>query len=340
MNADPLVSIVTPSYNQASFLEATLQSVLRQEYPQLEYIVVDGGSSDGSPEIIQRYAEQLTWWVSEPDEGQADAINKGFKKARGEIVAWINSDDLYLPDAVREAVQVLQDHPQAGLVYGNAVSADDQGELLNHLTFDHWDLKDFLRFRMICQPAVFMRREILERVGYLDPSYHFLLDHQLWIRMAREADVVYADRTWAVSRYHEEAKNVYMAEQCGKEAYRIIRWAETQRDLQLIFQERGREVWGGAHKLNAHYLLDGGKPAQAFRVYLKAFRAWPKLFREAWQRFLFSGLSVLGGRFLGRWYYAWKRTQKPDLSDERSLNGWPGLAIPPDVDGVQENRHD
>lgn len=127
MSEPPLVSVITPSYNQAEYLENTIRSVLAQHNDKqtsynLEYLIVDGGSDDGSQDIIQKYTSDLTWWVSEPDAGQADAINKGFQKSRGEIVSWLNSDDLYLPGAIAGVVQAMQENPQAGMAYGDAIT--------------------------------------------------------------------------------------------------------------------------------------------------------------------------------------------------------------------------
>lgn len=323
----PLVSIITPSYNQARFLEATLQSVLRQRYSNLEYLVVDGASTDGSVDIIKRYADRLAWWVSEPDKGQADAINKGFRRASGEIVAWLNSDDLYLPDAISEAVAVFQTHPEASLIFGDAVSADAEGRLLNHLPAGDLSLPDLLRFKIITQPAVFMRRAVLEKVNYLDPSYHFFLDHHLWIRMAREAEIVHHGRTWAVSRYHKEAKNVYMADQCGEEAYRILAWAEYQSDLAPILRENRRRVWGGARQINARYLLDAGLAWPALRGYVHAGFTYPPLLASFWHRLLFAGLRLVGGGFLADWFYAWKKRRVPHFETPTPLENWPGISL-------------
>ena len=131
----PLVSILTPSFNQAPYLEETIQSVLLQDHPRLEYIIVDGGSTDGSIEVIKKYEHKLAWWVSEKDKGQTDAINKGFARASGEILAWINSDDTYEPGAVSAAVKYLQEHPNVGMVYGDCNFINEAGRVIGKLPF-------------------------------------------------------------------------------------------------------------------------------------------------------------------------------------------------------------
>ncbi len=173
MSSLPLVTIITPSFNQAAFLEQAICSVLGQDYPAIEYLVIDGGSNDGSREIIERYSDKLAWWVSEPDSGQAEAINKGFQRARGDFVAWLNSDDLYLPGAVSQAVQALNAEPGLGLVYGDAIAIDSSGKPLGRFDFDDWGLIDLVSFRIICQPAVFMRRSVLELAGEPRPQLSF-----------------------------------------------------------------------------------------------------------------------------------------------------------------------
>jgi glycosyltransferase involved in cell wall biosynthesis len=295
----PLVTIVTPSYNQAGYLEQTIRSVLEQGYPNLEYFVVDGGSTDGSLEIIQRHASRLSWWVSEPDSGQAEAINKGLARAKGEFVAWLNSDDLYLPGAVSQAVQALQSDPALGLVYGQLRSINAAGETFNTITYQPYTLEDLLAFRIIGQPAVFMRRAVLGRAGLLDDQYHFLLDHHLWVRMARLTPVKYLSVPLAAARHHSGAKNVARAAEFGRDIYRILDWFETQPDLAAILERRPRRIRGGAHRLNARYLLNAGQPFQSLSFYAKAFMNAPFYTLKHAHRILFALLSLLGlGRLL------------------------------------------
>jgi len=218
----PLVSIVTPSYNQSDYLDQTLQSVLNQDYPHIEYIVIDGGSTDGCIEIIDRYANQLAYWVSEPDEGQTDAINKGFKYAHGDILAWLNSDDLYRPGAVTEAVAYLRDHLEVGMVYGDADYIDDTGEVIGHFPAVQTDYKRLRRgYVHIPQQATFFRARLWQMVGPLDPSFYFALDYDLWVRIAALAPIRYYPRTWAAFRLHRDAKSLAEADRCWPEMIRV-----------------------------------------------------------------------------------------------------------------------
>jgi glycosyltransferase involved in cell wall biosynthesis len=292
---NPTVSIITPSFNQAAYLEQTLCSVLEQSYPHIEYLVVDGGSTDASPAIIQRYAGRLAWWVSEPDHGQAEGINKGLQRASGEIIAWLNSDDLYTPGAVAQAVEMLRVNPQAGLVYSDVNAINGAGELINIMRYADWQLPNLMQFNIIGQPGVFMRRSLLEQAGYLDANYHFLLDHHLWLRMARLAPLAYAQGVrWASARYHEEAKNVAQAVKFGQDAYRIANWLENDAAFAELARPYRRKIWAGAHRLNAFYLLDGGQPGAALRAYARAFALSPAAVLPDWKRILFALASPLG----------------------------------------------
>jgi glycosyltransferase involved in cell wall biosynthesis len=218
----PLVSIVTPSFNQARFLERTIQSVLTQDYPNLEYLVVDGGSTDGSLEIIRRYADRLAWWVSEPDQGQTDALNKGFAHARGEIFAWLNSDDSYLQGAVLAAVKCLQAHPESAMVYADANLVDEQDQLIGRFPSRQTDLDHLLRGSVhIPQQTAFFRSAFWEKVAPLDPSFQFAMDYDLWVRLAKLAPLVYTPGLWANFRLHGEGKSLTMDDRCYPEMIRV-----------------------------------------------------------------------------------------------------------------------
>ena len=220
-----LVSIVTPSFNQARFLEATMRSVLEQDYPQIEYLVVDGGSTDGSVEIIQKYAHRLAWWVSEPDRGQTDAINKGFARARGEVLAWLNSDDTYEPGAVRRAVEALQANPQAVMVYGGANYIDETGRVIGRFPAAQTDYRRLRRgYVHIPQQAAFWRAETWRTVGPLDPTFYFAMDYDLWVRLSALGPLVFVPgQVWANFRLHRDAKTIAADDRCWPEMLRVHR---------------------------------------------------------------------------------------------------------------------
>ncbi len=207
----PEVSIVIPSFNQGRFLPRALDSVLAQDFPAIEILVIDGGSSDDSRAILgvygERYRDRLRW-VSEPDRGQSDALNKGFRRARGAIVAWLNSDDAYAPDAVSRAFAALTAHPEVGLVYGRGQILDSVdkvvGPFLGCERFCLWRLVHGLDF--ILQPSTFFRRAALESVGFVDPDLHYAMDWDLWIKLAAVTEVLWLDADLAFSREYASTK--------------------------------------------------------------------------------------------------------------------------------------
>jgi glycosyltransferase involved in cell wall biosynthesis len=302
MPIQPLVSIITPSYNQAAFLEQTIQSVLDQDYPNLEYIIVDGASNDGSQEIIKKYASRIAWWVSEPDHGQADAINKGFARASGQIAAWLNSDDYYLPGAIAAAVAALNAAPEMGLVYGDVLAVDQVGQKINTLRYKDWELTDLMRFNIIGQPAVFFRKELFEKAGRLDTRYHCMLDHQLWLRMAGLAPIHYVHELWAAARFHAAAKNIAQAPEFGREAYVVADWMRSNPDLAKLYQLDRAKIQAGVHRINGRYLSEGGLPGKSLECYAKSFFAYPPTALQDWKRIIFTVFSLFGFSKIGPVY--------------------------------------
>ena len=224
MKDQPLVTIVTPSFNQAPYLETTIRSVLEQDYPNIEYIVMDGGSNDGSAEIIKRYADRLAYWESEKDKGQTDAINKGFARSHGEILAWLNSDDVLYPHAVREAVAYLTAHPECGLVYGDSDFIDAKGNVIGHFNAKQTDYRKLTEgYVHIPQQASFWRADLWKQVGPLDDTIYFAMDYDLWLRLAKISEVKYlpGHEPWAAFRLHADAKTIAEDDRCWPDMLRI-----------------------------------------------------------------------------------------------------------------------
>ena len=289
----PSVSVITPSYNQAAYLKQTMDSVLSQNIGDMEYAVVDGGSTDGSVDLIRAYEDRLTFWLSEKDRGQADAVNKGARRTSGEVIGWLNSDDLYLPGAVQKALDYLRDHPDADAVYGDVLSIDGDGKLINVMRFGQYTPEDLMSFRVISQPGVFFRRSAWERAGGLDLTYHYLLDHHLWLRMTAGGKFDYLPEPLAAARFHAAAKNRAHTEDFGKEAYRLADWLLTDPLTAERAKPIEKKIRGGAAWLDAHYLSDGGEARKSLKAYGKAYRLFPERVTEDKNRLLLTALMAV-----------------------------------------------
>lgn len=205
----PKISIVTPSFNQAEFLERTIASVLSQNYPNIEYIIIDGGSTDGGIEIIRKYEKHLAYWVSEPDKGQSEAINKGFAKSTGEILAWLCSDDFYLPGALFKVADMFKKHPDAALIYGDYIKVDADDRCIALRRQPSFDYRVCLYFYgIVIQPASFFNRKAFFDVGGVDTSLNYVMDYDLIIKLARYGRVLHMSEYLATLRVHPASKTV------------------------------------------------------------------------------------------------------------------------------------
>jgi glycosyltransferase involved in cell wall biosynthesis len=203
----PLVSIVTPSLNMGRFLEQTIQSVLTQDYPRIEYVVMDGGSRDETLSILDRYSGGLRY-ESRADHGAADAIRRGFDGTRGEILAYLNADDVYLPGTVSAAVRALEQNRDVDVVYGDALWIDAAGAHIGRYPTRDFEGGELARECFICQPAAFMKRSSYDAVGGVDPSLHYTFDYDLWLRLARRHRFLHLPQILAESRMHSGNKTI------------------------------------------------------------------------------------------------------------------------------------
>lgn len=279
----PKITLVTPSYNQGRYIEETIKSIIDQQYPNLEYFVVDGGSTDESVSIIRKYSEHIQWWVSEKDGGQTDAINKGFKRATGEIVNWINSDDILYPDALFHVAQTFMAHPEAGFVYGKTQRFDGSGrvELMQH---DETDLPlKYYYYFPYGQQACFYKRSILEKVDYMNEVLHFSMDYDLFVRLHLHAKTIKTDVVIGGFRDHEASKSNNLVPLMVWENLGIFRSF-----LQAFNYTEGLKVLdaAGAPKLN-----------------LKGYKHPEVTFTQ-------DELSYMTAKFLGRYVYYYNSDKK------------------------------
>jgi glycosyltransferase involved in cell wall biosynthesis len=291
----PRVTLVTPSYQQGEFLEDTILSVLNQGYPDLEYFVMDGGSADRTRQILEAYASRLAGLESTADRGQAHAINKGWRRATGKYLWWLNSDDMLMPGALFDAAAALEADPQADLVYGDHIRITGDGRPMDVRTYPAFD---FVAFELgnpdVSQPGALMRAEVRERLGDLDEDLHYLMDLDYWRRMALSGcRLVHLERPLALFRIHDEAKTMAGSPQAADERAMLNERLFAHPGLPLAVRRNRPRITSRMHLYRCHSYLLCGDYWSALREAARAAVVWPgQLLRASvWYH---GGLAFLG----------------------------------------------
>ena len=273
----PLVSVVTPVMNQVEYIEEAICSVLEQEYPHIEYIVVDGGSTDGTLEILQNYGDKIRW-LSEPDNGQSEAINKGLRMAKGQILAWLcGADDLYMPYTVRRVVEYMQEHPDVAMVHGPGQYVDPEGNVIMTRRGGDFGLDKLISVNTIMDPSVFFRREVLDQVGFFDESLHYVMGWEYWVRVAMaglKIDYI-PDRVLAQAREHSDSKTIKYKERFWQERFRVFDDIFGSPDTPNEIKQLERRAHSGVYASSAYFYLRNGHPRKALGAAWQAVRTWP-----------------------------------------------------------------
>lgn len=259
----PRITLVTPSYQQAAFLAGTIKSVVDQAYPSLEYLVYDGGSTDGSVEIIAAHSNVIDYWQSRPDGGQSAAINAGWARATGEILGWLNSDDQLAEGALRRVGRLFVDHPETDLIYGRMDLVDPGGRVLGTLGEPYRRRTMLLSRNVVPQPAAFVRRSALERVGRLDDSLRYVMDLDLWLRLANDRPPLAVPDTFARAIVHDATKTFSGRAAMAAERHRVrLRYARGPERALIRLQPIASGLY---HRLpaGARRAIDGVRPHRA-----------------------------------------------------------------------------
>jgi glycosyltransferase involved in cell wall biosynthesis len=275
----PLVSIVTPSYNQAAFLEETMLSVLEQDYPRIEYVVVDDGSTDGSVEIIRRYADRLAWWTRQENAGQPAALNRGFARTSGELLGFLNSDDTLLPGAVSAFVEAFGDERDLLLVYGDALTRQN-GREIGTLRARDWDPRELVRTgaNPVPQQASMWRREAWELAGPFDEGSFFFFEYEFLVRLAAHGRAKRLERPLATFRLHPASKTVEPSVAKAEDAVRVAERFFTDPTFPSELRRHARRGRASYHLRAAFVYYQAGRIARARRRFLRALLLAPAAF--------------------------------------------------------------
>lgn len=295
----PLVSVITPSLNQGQFIEEMILSVKGQDYPRLEHLVIDGGSTDATLEILRRY-DHLAW-VSEPDCGQADAVNKGFRLAKGEILGWLNSDDLYAPGAIGLVVDHFSAHPDVDIVYGDCSEVDESGHVRRTVTAHPVDLKRLLLLDFtLYQPTFFFRRRAIDRIGPLSVGLYLGLDYDYVVRAARTCALAYLPATLAAFRTHSNSKTFTHPGNFLQDYLTVFGMVFSDPTLPIKLARLRRRAYSNAYLCGGEQSFGAGRLSEARGRLLKALSLYPHPLRPRSIKAALLLLDLLLGVGLGR----------------------------------------
>lgn len=305
MSTLPSISIVTPTLNQRRFIGETIDSVLQQGYSNLEYLVVDGGSTDGTQELLSTFKGDLRW-LSQAGSGQTAAINQGWQLTSGEVIAWINSDDVYAPEALRRVGEYFQRHPEVDIVYGDCDMIDANGRFLKMYPTQPFDFVELVRstINIVPQPATFLRRSVVEKTGVLDESLSYVMDFDYWLRAGLQRDIRYMPEKLAALRVHATAKSIA---QLGKFAVELVQVYQSffeRDDLPPKILQIRRDALANIHHRAADIAFWAGDIPAARNYIRESFRMrpWPPRALWVWVLCGAAGLS-LAKRLFGNPYY-------------------------------------
>lgn len=256
----PAVTIITPSFNQGTFIRRTIESVMAQGVPALEHLVFDGGSTDETTAVLKSFNHAVAW-ISQPDRGQTHAVNKGLIAARGDIIGWLNSDDIYYPGALRAVMEFFNHHPAVEILYGMADHIDEHDNCIEPYYNEPWDYERLKEICFICQPAVFFRRSVVERYGLLDEGLRYCMDYEYWLRVGRETPFYYLEQKLAGSRLYRETKTLGSAVPVHQEILAMLK--------KRVGTVPGRWIFGYAHVVARESGLTRETPQENLRFVKK-----------------------------------------------------------------------
>jgi len=256
----PSFTVITPSYNQGKFIRRTIESVMTQGAPALEHLVFDGGSKDETIAVLKSLNHAVAW-ISEPDRGQTYAVNKGLQAARGDIIGWLNSDDVYCPGALRTVMDFFNQHPEVDILYGMADHIDEHDNCIEPYYNEPWNYERLKEICFICQPAVFFRRCIVERYGLLDETLRYCMDYEYWLRIGRDKPFYYLQQKLAGSRLYRETKTLGSAVPVHQEILAMLK--------KRIGTVPGRWIFGYAHVVARESGLTRETPQENLRFVKK-----------------------------------------------------------------------